>query len=134
MKFFTDLLFTQYYELKSKGRPTRSAKNTAILLLSVLIILLAVAIFMALYTFGAFNVTGSGNGRATGRLVGVFFLAVIYGAIYQFYGKQDKYEAIIHEYETLSDEAQNDVYKRGMKHFFIAFIVMLVLIVGLAVI
>jgi Ca2+/Na+ antiporter len=134
MKFFTDLLFTQYYELKSKGRPTKSAKNTGILLLSVLIILLGVTIFMALYTFGAFSITGSGSGRATGRLVGIFFLAVIYGSIYQFYGKQEKYEAIIRDYETLSDEEQNEVYKRGMKHFFIAFIVMLVLIVGLAVI
>lgn len=136
MNFFTDLLFTQYYELKSKGRPTKSAKNTGILLLSVLIILLCVTVFMALYALGFFKSPDSSgmSGRALGRVVGIGVLALAYGGIYILYGKKEKYDALIKEYEMLSDEQQNEVYKNGMKRFFIAFIIMLFLIVVLAIV
>ncbi|MBS3914919.1 MAG: hypothetical protein KG003_10490 [Bacteroidetes bacterium] len=133
MNFFEDLLFTQYYELRSKGKSTASAKNTGILLLSVLILLVLITIFMVINAFGILNnISTPWNGKYIGKLLGIVFLALCFGAIYLFYGNPVKYDKIIQKYEQYSEEEQNLIYKTGMKKFLILFSVLLMLIVVFA--
>jgi Ca2+/Na+ antiporter len=134
MNFFTDLLFTQYYELKSKERPTTSAKNTGILLISTLVIMALVAIFLVLNASGVIAAVAAPiQGRLLGRLVGAILLAAAFGVVYLIFGKQEKYDGIIREYERKPAAEQLQIFKSGMKKFFLVFVILLVAIIVAAI-
>jgi hypothetical protein len=130
MKLLRNLLFSQYYELKKKDRPVKSAKNTGLILSSVFIVLTIVALFMLLYTTGIFKgVYSPYSGKAMGRIGALLLFAISYGSMYVLYGKQDKFDALIASYEGLTIDEQESIYKKTMRQILTVFVVLMLIII-----
>lgn len=119
MKLIDDILFSQHYELKKKGKPVGSAKNTGLLLCSVLVVLLLLDLAFLLYVTGILKVASIGglSGRSTGRLLAIPVVAIVFYFLYKVAGNQEKYEAMVARNEALSSEAQEVLYHSAMKRF-----------------
>ncbi|MBI1307472.1 MAG: hypothetical protein GC181_12795 [Bacteroidetes bacterium] len=134
MKFFHDLIFTQYYELKQKGRPVEASKRTALIMVSVIFFLIALDALLIVYKIGIISSLNTPmSGRAAGKIFGLLIFGALYGLVYFLFGQKEKYQSIIDSYEKLSDEDQKQTFKKGMKNFGYVFGGLLFLLVVLMV-
>lgn len=134
MKFVRNLIYSQYYELKKKERPLNSAKTTALILATVMLVLVVVAVFMLILVTGvADGFESPWSGSATGRVAGILVFALCFGIVYFVYGRPEKYNALIKSYEALPESEQEKTYKHGMKQFALVFVILMLVIIGLGI-
>ena len=130
MKFIEDLIYTQYYELKKKDRPIKSAKTTALVLVSVLGVLVITAVFMIFYASGiAKGIANPMGGRAMGKILALLAFGLVYAIVYGLFGRESKYNEIISSRELISEQEQENMYKSGMKNMAILFLLLMGIII-----
>lgn len=135
MKWIEDLLFTQHYELKKKERPTKSAKSTGIILVSVFVVMMVVAVLMILFALGIFSsLNAFGSGKSMGKALGLLLFGAAFGIIYLNYGSDNKYNALLDKYYQLNSLEQEAIYKKGLRKMLLIFISLMTIIIIFAVI
>jgi len=62
-------------------------------------------------------------GRVTEKILGLILLGLTFGTLYLIYGKHEKYDQIIEEYEVKGENERQQIYKSARKRLLILFLV-----------
>jgi len=131
---FQCLLCNQYAEITKNGRDGRKAQLNTLMLLTVMFTLWVV-IMMLLYDyihpgFLRENVIVEGlSGKAIGRLLGCIVGVIIFICLKLTIGTKNWYNKTIEEYNSLPEEEQTRISKKGIRFFIIGFIPIMIGIV-----
>jgi hypothetical protein len=120
MNVFEALICNQYAELKLKGKgPSAKINGVMLIALSWLLYFISFLFLLNLLGFDAFKaISRHGlSGRSTGKLLGALLLAVFYALVHFLYGRQQKFDAIIQQFDSLSEMEQKAVSKKGLYYF-----------------
>ena len=142
MNIIHQLYYSQYYELKQKGKAA-AARKTANTLVTVAFL----AHFFVLMTFLVILFPDLGEaisdfntdifGRRNGRLAGMLFagipMGIIYGVVIKTIGSESHYESIITEGQSLSEDEQRATIKSGLIYFVGSLISIIIPILYLAI-
>lgn len=126
MNVIKSLYASQYYELKKKGKEETSLQNGVVLTtLALLVNFFTVVLLMILISpdIGDFfedlieDIFGRSSGRSIGRIIAIIPFGIIYLIVKYTSGRQANYDRTIEEFETLSEDQQKQVAKKGMYYF-----------------
>ena len=141
MNLIDKLYYSQYYELKQKGKAA-AARKTANTLVTVAFL----AHFFVLMTLLVILFPDLGDaisdfnkdifGRRNGRLAGMVFagipMGIIYWVVVKTIGSESNYESIIAEGQLLSEDQQQATIKSGLIYFIGSLISIIIPILYLA--
>ncbi len=126
MNVFKAVYCNQYYELKPKGKEDSARSNgTRLLIVStalniILIVVLAMVIsedFLDAFTDLIEDIFGRRRGRSIGRLVAIVPFIIVLPIVRYTLGTESSYNSTISEFESLSDQDQLVVSKKGLRYF-----------------
>lgn len=141
MNIIHQLYYSQYYELKQKGKAAAARKTantlvtvaflTHFFVLMTLLVMLFPDLGDAISDFNK-DVFGRRNGRLAGVVFAGIPMSLIYMVVIKTIGSESNYEGIITEGQLLSEDQQRATIKSGLIYFISSLISIIIPILYLA--
>ena len=135
MNIFSIIYFSQYYELKEKGKDPLKGRLNGTLLSAVVIMLNLVSLGLIVAAVSPHNlfvqkITDffegfSGDAKSTGKLLGLLLMIITGGLLWLTIGSKKGYLKIAERYMQLPDELQKKTIKQGLVIFLVSFAIFL---------
>lgn len=121
MGFLKYIYFSQYYELKQKGREEKAFLQGNVLVATMFLFLAAALYIFLLFSDSTsyeldrflFDTFSIGSDRLNGKILGLVFLFLIYILVRFTIGTRKKYDKNIAAFNELPLEKQAQLAKRG---------------------